>query len=741
MKDERDPCNWGGGWRCFLFLSPFQFCVLSFLVSFFSFCLSLSLSPSLQPTHTISLSLSVDHSFLLHETMGTGQKKQTSHFSGTQPVIPNSATTTVCGRNLRKNQLGGVIFGTKNTTIKECLSKQLFGLPAQHFSYVKNIDPGLPLFLFNYSDRKLHGIFEAASSGKMFIDPYGWTDGGSARTQYPAQVQIRVRLQCQPLPEDKFRHSIQDNYYTHKHFWFELDYAQTSKLIALLTSLAIAPAKSAPQNMPKWTTISRYLPFNESLRVGEASTSKTVESQIEQSAHSSMRSDSTENDFSLDGDIQSLDTPIAVNEVKQDDKNLIIAKLKELDLNRENQIPSMPENVSGKPDANTVCSVEKGNLEAPAGLEKKEENLSTPSENQYNIGQLLQEIKELTAFKKIQTDRASYLEQKLMEAEMEIQYLKDRCALLESASNTPVTHVEKTYIKSSAELHLDPKDSLFLIGGFDGESWFKTMEMYSSSQNVIKSLTPMSTVRSYTTAAELNGEIYVFGGGNGHGWYDSVESYNPIHDKWTMCPSLNQKKGSLSGAALDSKIFAVGGGNGVDCFSDVEMLDLDIGRWIPTRSMLEKRFALAAVELNGALYATGGYDGSDYLSSCERFDPREHSWTKIPNMNTKRGCHSLVVLNEKLYALGGFDGNGMVSSVEVFDPRLGTWMMGEPMNRARGYAAAAVVKESIYVIGGVKVGEDIEDMVESYKEGQGWQETFTTAAVRRCFLSAIACSH
>lgn len=53
---------------------------------------------------------------------------------------------------------------------------------------MKNIDPGLPLFLFNYSDRKLHGIFEAASSGQMNINPYGWTTDGSERTIYPAQV-------------------------------------------------------------------------------------------------------------------------------------------------------------------------------------------------------------------------------------------------------------------------------------------------------------------------------------------------------------------------------------------------------------------------------------------------------------------------------------------------------------------------------------------------------------------------
>jgi len=64
----------------------------------------------------------------------------------------------------------------------------LTGLPAQHFSYVKNIDPGLPLFLFNYSKRVLHGIFEAASPGRMHINPYGWTIDGLERTSYPAQV-------------------------------------------------------------------------------------------------------------------------------------------------------------------------------------------------------------------------------------------------------------------------------------------------------------------------------------------------------------------------------------------------------------------------------------------------------------------------------------------------------------------------------------------------------------------------
>eukprot|EP01018_Ginkgo_biloba_P004826 Gb_17070 [translate_table: standard] len=53
----------------------------------------------------------------------------------------------------------------------------------------------MPLFLFNYSDRKMHGTFEAASHGKMNINPYAWTTDGSEKTQFPAQF-IRYLVPC-----------------------------------------------------------------------------------------------------------------------------------------------------------------------------------------------------------------------------------------------------------------------------------------------------------------------------------------------------------------------------------------------------------------------------------------------------------------------------------------------------------------------------------------------------------------
>ncbi|KAH0638816.1 hypothetical protein KY290_036118 [Solanum tuberosum] len=53
-----------------------------------------------------------------------------------------------------------------NITSLEFRPSESVGLLAPHFSYVKNINPGLFLFLFNYKNRELYGIYEAASSEK-----------------------------------------------------------------------------------------------------------------------------------------------------------------------------------------------------------------------------------------------------------------------------------------------------------------------------------------------------------------------------------------------------------------------------------------------------------------------------------------------------------------------------------------------------------------------------------------------
>ncbi|KAK7247081.1 hypothetical protein RIF29_41958 [Crotalaria pallida] len=600
--------------------------------------------------------------------MCAARKTQTFYGNGPFPMTPNPVGGSLIGRNLGKYQLGGVIFGCKNSTIKECLSKNLFGLPAQYFSYVKDIDRGLPLFLFNFSDRKLHGIFEAAGKGQMYIDPYAWIAdcSDSDRTQYPAQVQMRVRLQCLPLSEDIFGQVIADNYFTSNHFWFELDHRQTSKLMSLLASVAIASGTSVvPRCVTKKRTLSQSLPSHGTLKEVEAV--KTREAEKKYFTQSSRRTNSNATTF-IERDMQPTKTRTVVKEVKQDEKNLVYMKLKEFAFGRESQDLSLHDNVNGNPGENSMCTVEKGYLEIPTGLEKKEDSSTPPFEYQYTQArmiELMEEVEELMAFKKMQTQKNCHLEQKLMDATFEIQLLKDRCTMLESACDLPLARVEKKTIQPSDKLHLD------------GESRLAAMDLYCPSQNVIKSFKPMSAARLCTSSLQLNGEIYVFGGGNGHVRFETVESYSPICNKWTLCTSLNQKKGSLAEVSLNKKIFALGSSNEVACFFDAKMLNLDIKQWILIRSMIDERFALAAAELNGALYAaTGGYYGIEYLQSD----------------------------------LGGFEESTMVPSIEVFDPRrCEAWLIGKQMNHPCGYFPANIVKYSIHVMKGMEEGEDIED--------------------------------
>lgn len=189
-------------------------------------------------------------------------------------------------------------------------------------------------------------------------------------------MQICVQRQCQPLSEDKFKPIIADNYYTNADFWFELDHGQANTLISLLSPLSISPGISVPQTKT-WISLFQPPPSHES-------------GLEHHSDDSIVRSDSSENDFSLNGCIQPLDTLIGMKEVKQDEKSLICIKLKELALKHENQPLSLANDVNDTPnaDANDIYSMGK-NLDTQVGLEKKEEDPSSPFEYPDTIAQVV----------------------------------------------------------------------------------------------------------------------------------------------------------------------------------------------------------------------------------------------------------------------------------------------------------------------------------------------------------------
>ncbi|XP_048494845.1 uncharacterized protein LOC104887094 isoform X2 [Beta vulgaris subsp. vulgaris] len=79
----------------------------------------------------------------------------------------------------------GAIFMANNSTRKECFERELFGLPYEFTDFVMEVKTGMLLFLFDYQEKNLYGVFEATSDGAMNIVPDAYT---STSKKFPAQV-------------------------------------------------------------------------------------------------------------------------------------------------------------------------------------------------------------------------------------------------------------------------------------------------------------------------------------------------------------------------------------------------------------------------------------------------------------------------------------------------------------------------------------------------------------------------
>ncbi|KAK2369003.1 hypothetical protein QL285_082160 [Trifolium repens] len=147
--------------------------------------------------------------------------------------------TKMDSRNFWKKKVSGcfpehgAIFMSNRNTLKECFERSLFGLPDNFSSFVKNVKAGMILFLFQFEDRKLYGVFKAISDGGMNIVPRAYASSGK---QFPAQVKFTPILRCDSLFENEFSDVIRDNYFTPKKFHFGLSKDQVQSLVSLFES-------------------------------------------------------------------------------------------------------------------------------------------------------------------------------------------------------------------------------------------------------------------------------------------------------------------------------------------------------------------------------------------------------------------------------------------------------------------------------------------------------------------------
>ncbi|KAL6607776.1 hypothetical protein ACP70R_040839 [Stipagrostis hirtigluma subsp. patula] len=672
---------------------------------------------------------------------------------------PNSQPgTQIQIRNLRENKLGGVIFGCKHETIEECFKKQLFGLPSIHYPYVKNVKPGMPLFLFNYSDRKLHGLFEAASPGQMAIDPYAWSDEGSLRTPFPAQVRIRTKAQYPPIREKLYKTVISDNYYTQYYFYFELDHAQTSALISLFKSLAPAnlkqvppvsrkrslvtslpPTKSKAPTVPDPKKVTANSKDNNPFSILSNAIGVVPDNFADSDADSASNTDEKESEEVV-SDWENLDDSVLQNrfspdsnpnEVSQNslyktvDEGLELVECNrpvvnpvngERDTIDESMLVNSCNNHTGAVNVNEIESEVHNNLDG-AGLQPDKMTI-------------LKKLKELSFLR----------QQAALSSQHCVDSSSDQCVPEETQVNANLScdpFAATLEDKTSFEQCHETAELLQIIADLNKRAEALEKKQIGSDQHLLslreavkdsgrkvqqlEYLVDELQFKFDSSLSHLGNmctnlakpSIFLIGGYNGVTWLSSLDSFSPEKDILLGLTPMGSARSYASAAALDGHIFAFGGGDGMSWYNTVECYSSRNNEWTECPSLNRKKGSLAGICLNSKIYAIGGGDGNEACSEVEMFDPYLGKWMRSPSMLHCRFALAAAEWSGVIYAAGGYDGSTYLRSAERYDPREGFWVRLPTMNTRRGCLALTVLGEHLYAMGGYD-GEKMVSSVEIY---------------------------
>ena len=91
---------------------------------------------------------------------------------------------------------------------------------------------------------------------------------------------------------------------------------------------------------------------------------------------------------------------------------------------------------------------------------------------------------------------------------------------------------------------------LYVVGGYDGDEYLKSVEKYCVSSNIWSRVRDMNCGKVGAAVVACGGRLYVLGGWDGCKYLSSVEVYDPAQDTWTMLPAGMATARFLAGAVV-----------------------------------------------------------------------------------------------------------------------------------------------------------------------------------------------
>ncbi|KAH6802252.1 hypothetical protein C2S51_033698 [Perilla frutescens var. frutescens] len=692
-------------------------------------------------------------------------------------------------RALKKDKLGAVIFGCKHHTIAECLNKELFGLPAPHYAYVKNVTAGLTLYLFNYSDRTLHGIYEAVSCGKMNVNPLAWiTSEGTELTPFPAQVRIREQRKCIPLLEAQFKPIIAKNYYLENHFWFELDKEQNRKLMKLFVSSPSPlpekmlrlekrshPPKKANKNMFVVLSSSSLndISDEESKNLDSEEFSEMAEMNLKENEHSS-------------ASVNNRDY------LAPETKWTNLFKPSSFSVKNEEVLESQRVRLSSSISDSEVCR-DAANTESDSCVVECWENIAFSDDD---VKEIYEHKVACLQYHDHESDRhdVPFSENKTsLDGEGELMLSVIDHVLAEEPGEVFIDTKEKVRsvlacIASSERDHDQPNltDRAFQKGSNAVSGGVLRGVLSSNFQNVITKLMQevqglkVSQLNQCLKIESLEHElalskleidqlkksryrleckashaldnyniedpsisyfateksVFIVGGFNGHSWLPDLSLYSPHQDHVISLCSMNSIRAYAAMAELNSELYIFGGTlDGVWC-DTVESYNPVSNQWVQRPSLKREKRSPAGASMHDQIFLIGGGNGSECFSDVELFNLNIGNWISTKSMLEKRFSPAATDMNGALYVAGGYDGRHFLRSFERFDPRERAWTKLGGMHEKRGYHSLVAFKEKIYALGGYN-GDTMVSSVEVFDPRIGSWMTREPMSVARAHFGSF----
>jgi hypothetical protein len=224
---------------------------------------------------------------------------------------------------------------------------------------------------------------------------------------------------------------------------------------------------------------------------------------------------------------------------------------------------------------------------------------------------------------------------------------------------------------------------------------------------------PLTAVRSFTTAVVVEPYIYVVGGQRvGQAALASVERAQILPDgslgSWEPSSPMRFPRCNFAAVAIQRQIFALGGSNCTGMVYDsVERVTVNadgtLGQWRTTASLQSPRQRLAAVQDGSALYAVGGELGSalDTIEVAKLTTEGDLiSWQDAGAMQEARIWHSAGIVGPFLYVIGGATATEHVERGVLTSGGVVRWQTAPSLNEPRMIHGSAQWGNYVYAVGG-----------------------------------------